>query len=289
MSASTESRYGQLIRHSERKKSHDKVYPKGYVEMLEQQQGQLVAGLQELYRRSLAGKPWSGPVLSEATGHPLTHDILSALHLLEAKNDGSDQMEPFEEDFQKLQSRLLADGAGYIPRRESFSSDSDHSQPGVVKTSPRRTPPTSKAPIFDKNFTFTPSPSPIAQSPVPRHRQSYPPAQQSPLHRSVPMTNNDPQFYQPEWSMATFNETEAIMRSKYALQTPQLSDLDDMNDVIENQQWNDSQLAYGSTGGFMSYPQQLASLFPGMQTMPEYNSGLESMDVEFGSFIQVGS
>lgn len=166
--------------------------------MLEQQQGQLVAGLQELYRRSLVGQSWSGPVLSEASGHPLTHDILSALHLLEPKNDGSDQMETFEEDVQKLQSRLIADGAGYMQRRGSISSDSDHSQHGMSKSSSRGTPPTSKAAIFDKNFTFTPSPSPVAQSPVPRHRQSYPPAQQSPLHRTVPMTNNDPQFYQPE-------------------------------------------------------------------------------------------
>ncbi|KAJ5219821.1 hypothetical protein N7468_009025 [Penicillium chermesinum] len=47
----------------ERKKAHDKVYPKGYVEMLEQQQVWLVNGLQELYRRSLEGEGWPGEAL----------------------------------------------------------------------------------------------------------------------------------------------------------------------------------------------------------------------------------
>ena len=266
---------------SERKKSHDKVYPKGYVEMLEQQQGQLVAGLQELYRRQLTGKPWSGPVLSEASGHPLTHDILAALNLLEAKHDGSDEMETFEEDCQKLQSRLLADGAGYMQRRGSFSSDSEHSQHGPpAKSSSRGTPPTTKAAIFDKNFTFTPSPSPVARSPVPRQRQSYPPAHQSPLHRSAPLTNNEPQYYQPEWTMSTFSEPEAIMRSKFASQTPQLQDFD----------WDEPQFQFGPNSELMSYPQQLANIFPGMQGMPDLPSNFDTMmDVDFAQYVQVGS
>jgi hypothetical protein len=272
----------------ERKKSHDKVYPKGYVEMLEQQQGQLVAGLQELYRRSLAGQPWSGPPLSEATGQPLTHDILSVLGVLEKTNDGSDQYEVFEEDFEKLQKRLVQNGAGYVRRRDSFSSDSDHSQHGIAKASPKGTPPATKAPIFD-NFTLTPSPSPLAQSPVPRHRQSYPPAQQSPLHRNPPISNNDPQLFDPEWSMAAFSEPEALLRSRYAMQTPQLQDLDNISDVIGNQRWNEPQLPYSPNPNFISYPQQSGSFFPGMQTMSDFSTGLDSMDVDFQNFISVGS
>merc|ERR1712029_1246389 len=67
----------------ERKKSQDKVYPKGYVEMLEQQQSQLVAGLRELYSKLRDGQPWPGAPLREAHGgHPLTHDILERLELL---------------------------------------------------------------------------------------------------------------------------------------------------------------------------------------------------------------
>ena len=89
--------------------------------MLEQQQGQLVTALQEMYHRLSAAHAWSGPTLSEATGHPLTHDILASLNLLESKQDGSGELEAFEEDCQKLQTKLLANGAGYVHRRGSFS------------------------------------------------------------------------------------------------------------------------------------------------------------------------
>ncbi|GAM85341.1 hypothetical protein ANO11243_033480 [Dothideomycetidae sp. 11243] len=108
----------------ERKKSHDKVYPKGYVEMLEQQQSQLVAGLQETYRRLMSAKLWPGAPLEEHEGHPLTHDILTTLDIIHLKDDVSDH---FEEDTERLQQRLVAQGAPYIHRRGSFSSDSDHS------------------------------------------------------------------------------------------------------------------------------------------------------------------
>ena len=256
--------------------------------MLEQQQAQLVAGLQELYRRSLLGQPWSGPALSEATGQPLTHDILSKLGVLEKMNDGSDQFETFEEDLERLQRRLVGNGAGYVRRRESFSSDSDHSVHGLPMSSSKGTPPTTKAPVFE-NFTLTPSPSPLAQSPTPRHRQSYPPAQQSPLHRNPPISNNDPKLFDPEWSMAAFSEPEALLRSRYAMQTPQLQDLDNMSDVIGNQRWNEPQLQYSPNPSFMSYPQQPGSFFSGIQTMSEFNNGLDNMDVDFQNFISVGS
>ncbi|KAJ5118117.1 hypothetical protein N7448_004236 [Penicillium atrosanguineum] len=77
----------------ERKKPHDKVYPKGYVEMLEQQQSWLVHGLQVLYHRAIEDESWSGDLLkAETNGHPLTHDILTRLGVL----DGS-KGERFEE------------------------------------------------------------------------------------------------------------------------------------------------------------------------------------------------
>mgnify|MGYP001186182659 CR=1 FL=1 len=75
--------------------------------MLEQQQAQLVAGLQETYRRLVDANVWPGKPLSEASGQPLTHDILARLDLLEPKNDGSGEHEHFEEDCQKLQQRLI--------------------------------------------------------------------------------------------------------------------------------------------------------------------------------------
>lgn len=119
----------------ERKKSHDKVYPKGYVEMLEQQQEQLVSGLQEMYFRMRIGKPWSGPMLSVNNGHPLTHDILGALGLLQTKHDGSGELETFEEIVGRLQSRLIADGAKYVSPKRLFLL-----RLGIQPTQPPTTP-----------------------------------------------------------------------------------------------------------------------------------------------------
>lgn len=52
--------------------------------MLEQQQSWLVHGLQELYRRAVKGESWSGDQLkAETNGHPLTHDILTHIGVLD--------------------------------------------------------------------------------------------------------------------------------------------------------------------------------------------------------------
>ena len=104
--------------------------------MLEQQQGQLVAGLQDMYKQLQSAQAWTGPALPEADGHPLTHDILAALNLLESKSDGTGEFETFEEDCHQLQSKLIADGAGFVQRRGSFTSDSDHSARDPVPSRP---------------------------------------------------------------------------------------------------------------------------------------------------------
>ena len=229
--------------------------------MLRQQNHQLVSSLQEMYRRSLAGQPWTGGALSETNGHPRTHDILAALNLLETKHDGSVEVETFEEDCQKLHSRLLAEGAGYMQKRGYSSSDSDHSQHGNGRSTTHSTPTIAKPTVFKDNFSFSASPSPLAQSPVPCQRHPHPPANQSPLHQSTPMLNH-PQFYQPEWSLSEFN----------AMQAPQLHHgLGVVNDMMGNGQWEESPEAYdfGMTG-LTSYPQQLSNAFgsmPGCQTL----------------------
>lgn len=107
----------------ERKKSHDKIYPKGYVEMLEQQQTQLVNALQELYRRLVDCEGWKGePLETASNGHPLTHDILERLDAL--RIDGHLSPDRFEESTEVLQQKLLADGAVHMKRQLSPDSDS---------------------------------------------------------------------------------------------------------------------------------------------------------------------
>lgn len=160
--------------------------------MLEQQQGQLVAGLQETYRRLLAANLWPGPELDEREGHPLTHDILSALDILQHKLDGSVEM--FEDDTEKLQQRLLAHGAPYMHRRGSISSDSDHStthshkRPRSMIDLPMSSPAQS---AFRKSFDHDRSTvSPVSANPAQLPNKSRHPHKPSPLHTESPVMDN---------------------------------------------------------------------------------------------------
>lgn len=248
----------------ERKKTHDKVYPKGYVEMLEQQQGQLVDGLREMYRRLRAANAWSVPALSETTGHPLTHDMLAALNLLESKTDGSGEYEHFEEDCSKLQSKLLADGAGFARRRASCSSESEHSQ--HEHPSDSRNPSQTSVP----SLSYTNSPSPLSHSPQPAeheaqalaYAQALQHAQQQqqlramqqrqqqqdsrrPVMTSPPQTEspvlNDLPVFQTEWAFHSGDDSMAkMMRSKYAMQTPLLQDGCPINTLYDESQFEEA-------------------------------------------------
>lgn len=95
--------------------------------MLENQQAQLVTGLQELYRRLQAGENWDGPALKESSrGTPLTHEILE--HLGALKQDNAQSSPAFEENLEVLQNNLLANGAGFMQREMSFDANSEAAQ-----------------------------------------------------------------------------------------------------------------------------------------------------------------
>jgi hypothetical protein len=138
-----------------------------YVEMLESQQAQLVAGLQELYRRTQSGQGWSGAPLKDSTnGMPLTHDILERLGAL--KQDGH-LSESFEEDLNALQQKLLADGAGYMQRQSSHDSHSEAGTPSPIYE------PVAQRPAFSNPFNLHQfPPTPPNQSPYPQTARMIP-------------------------------------------------------------------------------------------------------------------
>jgi len=151
----------------ERKKSHDKIYPKGYVEMLEQQQTQLVTGLQELYKRTVNGQGWMGSPLSESNhGNPLTHDILERLGALKQEGHGGSDI--FEENTDIIQQRLYANGAGPMQRTDSL--DGSESPRSSVFDS------MSSKPLFSESFSLNTSfpPTPPDNSPFPYGIQNSP-------------------------------------------------------------------------------------------------------------------
>jgi hypothetical protein len=72
-------------------------FPKGYAEMLERQQTQLVSCVQELYQRLRTAGLWEGSLTDGSDRCPLVYDILAALDLLEPRSDGSGELETFND------------------------------------------------------------------------------------------------------------------------------------------------------------------------------------------------
>lgn len=176
----------------ERKKAHDKVYPKGYVEMLEQQQAWLVTGLQELYRLAKDSERWPGePLKCEANGHPLTHDVLSRLGALDQSKG-----ERFEENTEVMQQELWKRNAGYMQRQESSDGSSESAQ------------------------------SPVAQSRFPdgffRHQLPPTPPSYSPSSRTQPLSaKTEPQIPQSSTAYSAPLSMQQGVVDPIALQGPQ--------------------------------------------------------------------
>lgn len=196
--------------------------------MLEQQQSQLVSGLQELYKRLRDVEQWDGAVLTEFEGRPLTHDILASLRLLETKHDGD--VEAFEENVEKLQARLLASGAGFTRRRGSLSSESEQSQHGHARSASRDAPTASKpahstttSSAFGSSSVAGPAPVQVQAQPMRPTLLASHDSQMSQLSQMSQMSplSGDPQFYEAEWAFPQADHTTTTnkrLRAQFALQ-----------------------------------------------------------------------
>ncbi|KAL1584803.1 hypothetical protein WHR41_06556 [Cladosporium halotolerans] len=145
---------------SEGKRMSNRSHPKGYAEMLERQQAQLVAAIQEMYSRMRKASAWEGQPLDHHGSPPLTHDILAALDLLEPKNDGSGEMESFEDLQDAPHSDSAYDSSPQRKRRRS-ASDSEQSR----STSPASQQKAGTSQSFSSSMTKGSSRDPITSSP----------------------------------------------------------------------------------------------------------------------------
>lgn len=87
----------------------------------------MVEGLQEMYRRLNRVGAWPGPDLFEPNGHPLVHDMLSTLGLLEKGCESTQPKQKFEDDCEVLRTKLVQD---------------DHRSTTSTARSPKSTPDT---------------------------------------------------------------------------------------------------------------------------------------------------
>ncbi|GAB7346156.1 hypothetical protein MBLNU457_4901t1 [Dothideomycetes sp. NU457] len=287
----------------ERKKSHDKVYPKGYVEMLEQQQGQLVAGLQETYRRLMDANLWPGAPLSETEGHPLTHDILARLNIVSNKTDADDM---FEEDCEALQQRLVNQGAPYMTRRGSNDSESDHSQTHGHKRSrsgldtPIASP---RKPSFRKSFDSydrTRTSSPVSHSPVMPRAHSRSVIKPSPLHNESPvqetMPSIDDDVLYSSWDWQNFGSTSnQQFDSQFSFQQPGFSTVPSSFDSWQGFESHpvqfDTSLLNNSnqTHAYMNTNANTNNQVTFQDWQQQPIDGQQPMDVDFSKFVQVAT
>lgn len=193
------------------------MYPKGYTEMLEQQQERMVAGLREIFKRAQAGKPWTGKDLPLShSGVPLTHDILADLDVLTSNSGDANEVKTFEEDPQKMQAQLYAQGAESTQRRGSVSSDSNHSghHDYVYTPSDTQATPFEAKPNPDDFDWSEPSPRPASQSPAVNQMPMFPHCDPRVL-----LTPSDPTFYQAQWSLSQQRQTTTGRSDSYATAT----------------------------------------------------------------------
>lgn len=202
--------------------------------MLERGYEQMVAGYREICKREKAGQPWTSDHLADSKhGMPLMHDILSDLGVL--GRTASSPSETFEEDSQKLQERLIAQGAGFA-RRGSTSSESEHSGNHDYVRTPsdsRLTPFETKPNLADFDFSAPPSP-PTSQSPALQ--------QTSMFHGThAPTSFNDPQLYQAPWAFPEQNQNpnDMLRSNSYAqMQSPRGTNMfNNMNTMPGVEQW----------------------------------------------------
>ena len=166
--------------------------------MLENQQAQLVTGLQELYKRTKNGQGWIGSPLKETShGAPLTHDILERLGAL--KQDGHATGEVFEEDLNLMQQRLIASGAGFMQRELSSDSDSETAPSPMFEQMPPQKPM-----LTDPFSLHSFPPTPPSQSPFPQNARTVPTKMQSYPQPRMDQTNLSPHLHQRQsWGPST--------------------------------------------------------------------------------------
>ena len=263
--------------------------------MLEQQQSQLVAGLQESYRRLQAAQLWPGGPLQESDGHALTHDILARLDILQPRSDG--EIDVFEEAPERLQQRLLAHGHGshQTHRAGSVSSDSDSSHARGHSRSKSYTPASAtvnpQKSQFRQSFAFdAATSSPLNQSPVSRPMKLHLPSKPTHLHMQAPVHDNLQAMEQEaiftDWSGLGFdgNAPELVGPGPEFTMPMQTMQGGGMQGGFGDWQGFDSNMHYDA--GLMS---NYAIQPPNLNMAANLAEWSEPMEVDFSKFIQVAT
>jgi hypothetical protein len=242
------------------------VYPKGYsalvltasngtdvdryVDLLEQQQTQLVAGLRELYSRLQKRESWPGQPLRESSGgYPLTHDILERLDLLHPSSHNISNYEGFEEDFEQ--------GALFTRRRGSVSSDSEQSH-----ASSKGTPTTQLFPFSTLIARHNAPPTSPMNILFPRQSQIV-----SPVKQESPLVSS-------QFMNTSASDLSAVSQTVWLNDSTMMDELMDFSNPI---------YGFDNFGYDQNVMIDTIEVNPNDAMMPDWNSNAE---LDFSSFIQ---
>jgi hypothetical protein len=237
-----------------------------YVEMLEQQQSQLVAGVREMYKKLLSGETWPGSPLQDGQeGYPLTHDILERLDVLHMTGDNPVKSELFEDDLSRLQERLLEGGATYVRHQRQGSVSSD-SEPGLAHSD-------------------SPHSTPISQS-LSSFSDSYPPRRKRSSPQTPPHTHSDRISHSSKRRHQVVPEIQQLEGESMQLwQEPWVMRSPEMADNVEANFFNSTYDAMDMCNPLSVNPLTAPTLSPFTQGSM---SGWPSQDPDFDLFMRSG-
>jgi hypothetical protein len=253
----------------ERKVKRNQTYPERYVKMLEQQQSQLVSGLQEMYYRLQKASAWEGPSLSESSRHPVANDILTALNLLELKQDDSGEVRKFEENRAMLRSKIVFESASSSHRGSSLGFGSDHSRHEGLRISWSQHERSMSKESFRLSYaasstltqTTTPRPRPIEE-----HRSSL---------FELPSSTENPQLDAPDWAQANvglIDSNQASCNNHNKFDTASVN-------------WESVQEPLDYCNQFFSQQSPMASAELFGMSDTNYLAQFDSIDFDFGKLI----
>ncbi|KAK4949280.1 Fluconazole resistance protein 1 [Elasticomyces elasticus] len=223
-----------------RRKHHEGIPTVGSVDALKEEQLLLVAAVQEMYLRLQTAQAWNGLALPETDGHPLTHDIITALNLLETKHDNTSGPTSSEAG-----SELIA---GSVRVHSTGSSNTDADESGESSPASSTVSDFSLSNCDPRPGNHPPSElSPRLSSPqLCFDSQAY-----LSTSSQVPLLDGS-QLYQAEWARATahIGGPEYLIGSGFVAQAQEpdgsLVGVDDMYDLLQaSVGWDSGPTSYG--------------------------------------------
>lgn len=152
--------------------------------MLERQQGQLIAGIREMYRLLQSSDKWPGNELDPASGEdgqPTTHQILEALGVLQSSPQHDYDAGDSSEEWQFFEQHPEDDGVAHEPYVPPSSTTQNHIfPPPVLPTAEAFTESHAPSPMERQRFKYW-----VEIQSMEQHNSSM-----SQINRHVPSTLN---------------------------------------------------------------------------------------------------